>query len=70
MTTTSEAELYHALPGWQRYGNRIEKTFDFDDFSAAARSRTSPPPPRCRSPAPHSLPTASLWRSLLGTVAP
>ena len=50
MTTTSEAELFRALPGWQRYGNRIEKTFNFDDFSAAA--------------------TASLWRSLLGTVAP
>ena len=26
MTTTSEAELFRALPGWQRYGNRIEKT--------------------------------------------
>jgi hypothetical protein len=50
MATTSEAELFRALPGWQRYGNRIEKTFNFDDFSAAA--------------------TASLWRSLLGTVAP
>ena len=36
MTTTSEAELFRALPGWQRYGNRIEKTFNFDDFSAAA----------------------------------
>jgi hypothetical protein len=23
--TTSEAELFRALPGWQRYGNRIEK---------------------------------------------
>jgi pterin-4a-carbinolamine dehydratase len=49
MTTTSEA-LFRALPGWQRYGNRIEKTFNFDDFSAAA--------------------SASLWRSLLGTVTP
>ena len=37
MATTSEAELFRALPGWQRYGNRIEKTFNFDDFSAAAR---------------------------------
>ena len=37
MTTTSEAELFRALPGWQRYGNRIEKTFNFDDFGAAAR---------------------------------
>ena len=36
MTTTSEA-LFRALPGWQRYGNRIEKTFNFDDFGAAAR---------------------------------
>ena len=37
MTTTSEAELFRTLPGWQRYGNRIEKTFNFDDFGAAAR---------------------------------
>ena len=37
MTTTSEAELFRALPGWQRYGNRIQKTFNFDDFGAAAR---------------------------------
>ena len=38
MTTTSEAELFRALPDdWQRYGNRIEKTFNFDDFGAAAR---------------------------------
>jgi pterin-4a-carbinolamine dehydratase len=37
MTTTSEAELLRTLPGWQRYGNRIEKTFNFDDFGAAAR---------------------------------
>ena len=36
ITTTSEAELFRAPPGWQRYGNRIEKTFNFDDFSAAA----------------------------------
>ena len=50
MATTSEAEFFRALPGWQRYGNRIEKTVNLDDFSAAA--------------------TASLWRSLLGTVAP
>jgi pterin-4a-carbinolamine dehydratase len=34
--TTSEAELFRALPGWQRYGNRIEKTFNFDGFGAAA----------------------------------
>jgi pterin-4a-carbinolamine dehydratase len=31
------AELFCSLPGWQRYGNRIEKTFNFDDFSAATR---------------------------------
>jgi pterin-4a-carbinolamine dehydratase len=37
MTTTSEAELFRAVPGWQRYGNRIEKTFNFDDFGAATR---------------------------------
>ena len=37
MTTTSEADLFRALPGWQRYGNRIERTFHFDDFGAAAR---------------------------------
>jgi pterin-4a-carbinolamine dehydratase len=37
MATTSEVKLYRSLPGWQHYGNRIEKTFDFDDFSAAAR---------------------------------
>jgi pterin-4a-carbinolamine dehydratase len=37
MATTSEVEFFCSLPGWQRYGNRIEKTFDFDDFSVAAR---------------------------------
>lgn len=37
MTTISEAELFRALPGWKPYGNRIEKTFNFDDFGAAAR---------------------------------
>ena len=37
MATTSEGKLYRSLPGWQHYGNRIEKTFNFDDFSAAAR---------------------------------
>ena len=50
MAATSEVELFCSLPGWQHYGNRIEKTFNFDAFSAAA--------------------TASLWRSLLGTVTP
>jgi pterin-4a-carbinolamine dehydratase len=37
MAATSEVELLCSLPGWQHYGNRIEKTFNFDDFSAAAR---------------------------------
>ena len=37
MAATSEVELFCSLPGWQHYGNRIEKTFNFDDFSAAAR---------------------------------
>jgi pterin-4a-carbinolamine dehydratase len=37
MATTSEVELFCSLPGWQYHGNRIEKTFNFDDFSAAAR---------------------------------
>jgi hypothetical protein len=50
MAPISETELFHSLPGWQCYGNRIEEIFHLDDFSAAA--------------------TASLWRSLLGTVAP
>jgi len=37
MATTSEGELVCSLPAWQGDGNRIEKTFNFDDFSAAAR---------------------------------
>jgi pterin-4a-carbinolamine dehydratase len=37
MATTSEVELFGSLPGWQSYGNRREKTFNFDDFCAAAR---------------------------------
>jgi pterin-4a-carbinolamine dehydratase len=37
MTTISEAELFGALPGWKPYGNRIQRTFIFDDFGAAAR---------------------------------
>jgi 4a-hydroxytetrahydrobiopterin dehydratase len=37
MAITSEAELLRSLPGWQRRGNGIERTFNFDDFSAAAR---------------------------------
>jgi pterin-4a-carbinolamine dehydratase len=37
MTTTSEAEPVSSLPAWQGDGNRLEKTFKFDDFSAAAR---------------------------------
>jgi pterin-4a-carbinolamine dehydratase len=34
---TIKEERIRNLPGWQHYGNRIEKTFDFDDFNAAAR---------------------------------
>ena len=39
MATTSEAELVCSPPAWQGDGNRnrIEKSFNFDDFSAAAR---------------------------------
>jgi pterin-4a-carbinolamine dehydratase len=37
MAATSELELFWSLPGWQHSGNRIEKTFTFDHFSAAAR---------------------------------
>ena len=37
MTISSEAEVLRSLPSWQRYGNRIQKIFSFDDFSAAAR---------------------------------
>ena len=37
MATTSEVEPVCSLPGWQHFGNRIEKTFNFDDFGAAAR---------------------------------
>ena len=46
MTTTSVEELFRALPGWQRYGNRIEKTFNFDDFGAPAPCRRPPSPGR------------------------
>jgi 4a-hydroxytetrahydrobiopterin dehydratase len=27
----------HDLPGWQRHGNSIQRTYRFDDFDAAAR---------------------------------
>ena len=37
MTTTSEVEPVGSPPAWQGDGNRLEKTFNFDDFSAAAR---------------------------------
>ena len=37
MATSREAEVLSSLPSWRRYGNRIEKTFNFDDFAAAAR---------------------------------
>jgi 4a-hydroxytetrahydrobiopterin dehydratase len=37
---TTDVELFRALrdlPGWQRHGNGISKTFHFDDFGAATR---------------------------------
>jgi 4a-hydroxytetrahydrobiopterin dehydratase len=37
---TTDVELFRALrdlPGWQRHGNNIRKTFHFDDFAAATR---------------------------------
>jgi len=37
---TTDVELFRALqnlPGWQRHGNHIKKTFHFDDFAAATR---------------------------------
>ena len=32
MATTSEVKLFRSLPGWQHYGNRIEKTFNFKNY--------------------------------------
>jgi pterin-4a-carbinolamine dehydratase len=37
MATTSKVESACSLPAWQGDDNRLEKTFNFDDFSAAAR---------------------------------
>jgi pterin-4a-carbinolamine dehydratase len=37
MATTSEVESACSLPAWRGDDNRLEKTFNFDDFSAAAR---------------------------------
>ena len=37
MATTSEVDSACSLPAWQGDENRLEKTFTFDDFSAAAR---------------------------------
>jgi 4a-hydroxytetrahydrobiopterin dehydratase len=37
---TTDVELFRALrdlPGWQRHGTNIRKTFHFDDFAAATR---------------------------------
>jgi 4a-hydroxytetrahydrobiopterin dehydratase len=37
---TTNVELSHALrdlPGWQRHGSNLKKTFHFDDFAAATR---------------------------------
>jgi hypothetical protein len=40
MAATSEPKLFCSLPGWQHYGNRIEKTFNTltqDDVAVAGR---------------------------------
>jgi pterin-4a-carbinolamine dehydratase len=37
MATTSKVESACSLPAWQGDDNRLEKTFNFADFSAAAR---------------------------------
>jgi pterin-4a-carbinolamine dehydratase len=37
MATTSEVARARSRPAWQVDDNRLEKTFNFDDFSAAAR---------------------------------
>jgi 4a-hydroxytetrahydrobiopterin dehydratase len=40
MDSTDDQALLRALqdlPGWQRHGNRIQRTYHFDDFAAAAR---------------------------------
>jgi 4a-hydroxytetrahydrobiopterin dehydratase len=37
---TTDVELFRVLrelPGWQRHGDSIKKTFQFDDFGAATR---------------------------------
>jgi 4a-hydroxytetrahydrobiopterin dehydratase len=38
-TTDDEALLrvVHDLPGWERHGNSIQKTYHFDDFGSATR---------------------------------
>jgi len=39
MDTTDDQALLRALqdlPGWERHGNSIQKTYDFDDFGSAA----------------------------------
>ena len=38
MDTLSDAEITHrlaALPGWERDGSRIHRTFSFDDFKGS-----------------------------------
>ena len=73
MVAISEVELFCSLPGWQHYGNRIEKTFNFDDFSAAARfvgRMTDDAASPAASPPLTSAAIASRLRSPLGTTAP
>jgi 4a-hydroxytetrahydrobiopterin dehydratase len=39
MAATNEeamARTLHDLPGWQRHGDSIQKTYQFDDFASAA----------------------------------
>lgn len=40
MDSTDDQALLHALqdlPGWERHGNRIQRTYRFDDFDSATR---------------------------------
>jgi pterin-4a-carbinolamine dehydratase len=73
---TTDVELFRALrdlPGWQRHGDTIRKTFHFDDFAAATRfvdrvalAAAGP----VASPPLISAATASPWRSPPGTATP
>jgi 4a-hydroxytetrahydrobiopterin dehydratase len=35
-TTDEETRTLRELPGWQREGDSIQKTYEFDDFASAA----------------------------------